>query len=150
MTDHHHPESTRREPPTPKQQRYLRQLAQRTGTTFVVPKTKTEASAEIRRLQRTPTASRIEQRVADREVATAMAERAGDAVRIRESEVTGHGASARWAEGPEAPEPTDAQLGYLRRLAARTHMPMPQPKTLAEASRLIIELKRRPIVAKAV
>jgi len=149
MTDHHHPESQRPEPPTLKQQRYLRQLAQRTGTTFAVPKTKAEASAEIRRLQRIPAESRIEQRSTDREVATAMVAQAGDAVRVCEDEVAGHGASARWAKGPEAPEPTAAQLDYLRRLAARTRTPLPQPTARAEVSALITELKRRPVVRKA-
>jgi len=143
MTDHHHPESQRPEPPTPKQQRYLRALAQRTRQTFVVPKTKAEASAEIRRLQRTRPASRIERTSDDRQVAAALATQAGDAARVRSDELAGHGSSARWAGGPQGPVPTDAQLRYLRRLAARTGTPMPEPATVAEASALIDELKRR-------
>jgi len=99
MTDHHHPESRRPEPPTPKQQRYLRTLAQRTRQTFVVPKTKAQASAEIRRLQRTQGASRTERRIDDRQVSHALATGAVASARIREDETTttGHGISARWA-----------------------------------------------------
>ena len=39
------------QPPTAPQLRYLRQLAQRSGTTFTNPRTRREASAEIRRLK---------------------------------------------------------------------------------------------------
>jgi len=80
-------------------------------------------------------------------VSADLAVKAGDAASVRADEVTGHGSSARWADGPEAPEPTDAQLRYLRQLAARTRTPMPQPTTVAEASALIDELKRRPVSA---
>jgi Protein of unknown function (DUF3072) len=147
MTDHHHPESQRPEPPTRKQQRYLRTLAQRTRQTFVVPRTKAQASAEIRRLERTQSASRAERRTDDRQVATALQAEAGGAARVREDELAGHGSTARWSAAPPAPEPTDAQLRYLRQLATRTRTPMPQPRTLAEASALITELRRRPVTA---
>jgi len=40
-----------RERPTAKQQSYLRSLAERTGTTFTSPKTRRDASAEIKRLK---------------------------------------------------------------------------------------------------
>ena len=97
MPDHHHPESQRPEPPTPKQQRYLRALAQRTGTTFAVPKTKAQASAEIRRLQRlqaTPPADRRREAMQTRRDLAAGA----TAPRVREDDTTttGYGATARW------------------------------------------------------
>jgi hypothetical protein len=40
--------------PTPRQLRYLRRLAERTGGTFAWPQTKAEASAEIERLSGRP------------------------------------------------------------------------------------------------
>ena len=58
MTDHHHPDPPRPEPPSRKQLRYLRELASRTGRTFVPPKTKREASKAIAELQETPRAAR--------------------------------------------------------------------------------------------
>jgi hypothetical protein len=39
-------------PPTARQLTYLRQLANRTGTTFATPISRADASAEIRRLKR--------------------------------------------------------------------------------------------------
>jgi hypothetical protein len=99
MTDHHHPESRRPEPPTPKQLRYLRTLAMRTGTTFVMPKTKAEASDQIRRLQRLTPTARPDRRREDRELHRALATGAATSARIREDETTttGFGATARWA-----------------------------------------------------
>jgi hypothetical protein len=97
MTDHHHPESTRPEPPTPKQQRYLRVLAQRNRQTFVVPKTKAEASAEIRRLERSAPASRSDRTRDDRFVSRGLATVRGARIREDETTTTGHGSSARWA-----------------------------------------------------
>jgi len=52
MSDHDHPEEQMPKPPTAKQQRYLRVLAQRTRTTFTSPRTSAEDSAEIKRLER--------------------------------------------------------------------------------------------------
>ena len=42
------------EKPTPKQLRYLKRLAERTGGTFAYPQTKAEASREIERLKGRP------------------------------------------------------------------------------------------------
>ena len=79
--------------PTQKQQRYLRSLAQRTGTSFTPPATKAQASREIERLKQLAASPRYE-RLADRE-AVAKAQRGGDA-RVRPSEVTGYGSTATW------------------------------------------------------
>ncbi|MDQ4049107.1 MAG: DUF3072 domain-containing protein [Actinomycetota bacterium] len=79
--------------PTTKQQRYLRSLAQRTGTSFTPPATKAEASREIKRLKELSASPRHERR-ADRE-AVAKAQRGGEA-RVRPSEVTGYGSNATW------------------------------------------------------
>ena len=76
--------------PTPKQQRYLRALAQQTGRTFVVPKTKHEASREIDRLKQATRLTRSERLVERERVA-----------RHRTSALaqptTGYGSTARWA-----------------------------------------------------
>ena len=81
------------DPPSPKQQRYLRSLAERTGTSFTLPTTKAEASREIERLKRLGASPRHE-RAEDRE-AVARTERGGEA-RVRPSEVEGYGSNAHW------------------------------------------------------
>ena len=52
MTDHHPPTTPAGLPPTARQQRYLRQLALQRGVTFVVPKTRAQASRAIDTLKR--------------------------------------------------------------------------------------------------
>ena len=52
MTDHHPPTKPAGPPPTARQQRYLRQLAIQRGVSFVVPKTRAEASRAIDALKR--------------------------------------------------------------------------------------------------
>lgn len=42
------------QPPSMRQLDYLRSLAQRTGTTFAYPRTRSQASREIQRLKRLP------------------------------------------------------------------------------------------------
>ena len=81
------------ERPTAKQQRYLRSLAQKTGTSFTPPTTKAEASREIERLKRLSASPRHE-RAEDRK-AVAKAPRGGEA-RVRPSEVSGYGSNAHW------------------------------------------------------
>jgi hypothetical protein len=87
---------------TARQQRYLRQLAEQTGTSFTPQTTKTQASREIKRLeglQRSPRADRIrDQRAVQADLQT----RAGDSARYRASDTTGYGSSARWAHHRDA------------------------------------------------
>lgn len=94
MPDHHHPESPvpERDRPTRKQLRYLRSLAMQCGQSFASPRTNTQASEEIRRLER---AARS-RRGAPRERAFNAHTGAG-ATSIRNDEITGYGATARWA-----------------------------------------------------
>ena len=90
----------REDRPTVKQQRYLRALAQRTGTSFTPPATKGEASTEIKRLkglQRSP----AHERNGDRDAVQATAR--GDGARVRDHEIDGHGSNATWATGHPAP-----------------------------------------------
>ena len=79
--------------PTGKQQRYLRSLAEQTGTSFAPPRTKAEASQEIERLKQLGASPRHE-RAEDRK-AVAKTQRGGE-VRVRPSEVSGYGSNCRW------------------------------------------------------
>lgn len=103
--------------PTPKQMRYLKALAQRTGQTFTLPRTADQASAEIKRLRgvkATPTADRTREL---RDVQTAMATERGDAARYEETDVDGHGSTARWSHTAPAPagNPTIGERKELAR-----------------------------------
>ncbi len=84
-------------PPTTKQLAYLRALAERTGQTFVTPRTSRDASAEIRRLKATPAESRLERRIERNLIADSVAVGRHDSVRVTDSEVTGYGSSASWS-----------------------------------------------------
>ena len=79
--------------PTPKQQRYLRSLAQGTGTSFTPPQTRREASQEIDRLTGLASSSKHDRR-ADRQ-AVQQAQRGGAAT-VHEGEISGWGSSAHW------------------------------------------------------
>ena len=85
--------------PTPAQLRYLRTLAQRTGTTFTTPSTRLEASREINRLKtvRPDGLARLDVR----RVQADLAQGRHDSVRFRRSEVRGFGAGARWAHNAD-------------------------------------------------
>jgi hypothetical protein len=82
-------------PPTAKQLRYLRGLAEARGESFTYPKSVAEASAEIERLKARRPESRIERKLDRLATSRAMAER-GDAVAVREDEIVGYGSSAHW------------------------------------------------------
>ena len=84
-------------PPTFKQLAYLRALADRTGQTFVTPRTSRDASAEIRRLKATPAESQHERKIERDEIAEAVGTGPQDSVRIAPDEVTGYGISATWS-----------------------------------------------------
>ena len=85
-------------PPTAKQLAYLRALAERAGQTFAAPRTRRDASAEIRRLMATPAESRVERRIERNEIADAIAAGPQDSSRVIPSEVTGYGSSATWSQ----------------------------------------------------
>ena len=88
--------------PTAKQLAFLRALAQRTGETFASPRTRAQASSEIRRLHQRKPSSRVERRLDSRDVARDLQAGSGDAVRFRDDEVQGYGSSARWAGEEDA------------------------------------------------
>ena len=82
--------------PTAKQLAFLRALAQRTGETFTYPRTREQASTEIRRLQQRQPSTRLERFLDRRDVARDIQTGSGDAVRFRDDEVQSYGSSARW------------------------------------------------------
>ncbi len=82
--------------PSPKQQAYLRSLAQQTGTSFTPPKTRSEASREIDRLKALSSSPHHE-RHTDRQ-AVGQAPRGG-AARVRDTEIEGYGSTATWGSG---------------------------------------------------
>jgi len=81
MPNHHPPAPE----PTPKQQRYLRELATSTGTSFTSPRTKAEASREIERLQSRRRDSRSDQARERKAISADLQTGIGDVVRHRES-----------------------------------------------------------------
>jgi len=86
--------------PTPKQLRYLRILADKTGSTFAYPATIDDASSEITRLNKLPRTDTGERTRERRDVQRDLANRPGDATAIRARDIRGYGSSARWAHNP--------------------------------------------------
>ena len=80
-------------PPTRKQLSYLRSLARRAGQTFVTPRTRAQASSEIRRLKAVRSSGFTFAEI-EAENAARMAH--FDAPLVRPDEVAGHGADATW------------------------------------------------------
>jgi hypothetical protein len=80
---------------TAKQMRYLRNLADARGESFTYPRSAAQASAEIERLKGRHRDSRAERRFERLAVSRAMAD-AGDAARVRDSEISGYGSGATW------------------------------------------------------
>ena len=81
--------------PTGAQLRYLRKLAERTGTSFTPPATRRQASAEIARLKRHPRSARFERGDDRRAVGRALREQQ-PASSVRDDEIRGYGSSATW------------------------------------------------------
>ena len=89
-------EQTAAPAPTRKQLAYLKALAHRTGRTFASPRTREEASAEIRELKAAEPDTRLERRIERHEVADAIAAGPADNARVRRREVEGFGSTATW------------------------------------------------------
>jgi hypothetical protein len=90
-----HPTNQPSDRPTAKQMRYLRALANSRDQTFRYPLTKAQASQEIKRLLR-QTADSQRDRSIERHRLQRDLEPHGDATQIREDELAGYGANARW------------------------------------------------------
>src|SRR3954470_3894402 len=100
MTDHHPPTTSAGSPPTARQERYLRQLALQRGVSFVIPKTRGEASRAIDALKRRRPEPVADRRREIRAVQDDMARCRGDAAQVVEGvETTGYGSNATWKGG---------------------------------------------------
>ena len=86
--------------PTAKQLSYLRALAEQTATTFTPPKTRGQASREIKRLKSLGVSSREERRRERAELQRALQDEV-PASSVAASEITGYGSEAHW-RGKEA------------------------------------------------
>jgi len=82
-------------PPTAKQLRYLRALANQTATTFTPPQSSYEASKAIKEMQQRPVSSRNE-RDGDRG-SVASRDGASAGVDVRDDEITGYGSNCQWS-----------------------------------------------------
>jgi hypothetical protein len=82
-------------PPTAKQLRYLRNLAEARGESFAYPQSTAQASAEIERLKSRRRDTTVERRFERLAVSREIAE-IGDAAKVRDSEIVGYGSSAHW------------------------------------------------------
>jgi hypothetical protein len=81
--------------PTRKQLSYLRMLAGRAGQTFVTPRTRREASVEIRRLKAVRATGFT---FAELEAEHAAREAHGDVAIIQPWEIAGSGSNCRWSQ----------------------------------------------------
>ena len=100
MTDHHPPTTPAGPPPTARQQRYLRQLAIQRGVSFVVPKTRAEASRAIDALKRRKPDSAADRRREIRAVQDDLATRRGDDAKVIHGvDTVGFGSQATWKRG---------------------------------------------------
>lgn len=93
--------------PTPRQLRYLRDLADRLGQTFTYPTTRNAASREIARLKtlargRQARLDRHEARTERRQLAAEFATELAGATAYREDEIAGYGAHATFHHAPRA------------------------------------------------
>ena len=82
--------------PTSRQLDYLNDLALKTGQTFAYPRTRAQASAEIKRLKAAKRTSAAERRRETYELRRDFAEGGGDAASVRADELSGYGSSASW------------------------------------------------------
>jgi hypothetical protein len=91
--------STAKSSASTRQLRYLRALAEQTGTSFTYPSTRAEASSEIERLVKLKSgADRLPLDLPDND------EPLHYATAVHSDEVSGHGVSAKWANGTDAPD----------------------------------------------
>jgi hypothetical protein len=89
-------------PPTPRQHAYLKALARRTGTTFVTPRSRAQASREITRLKAIAdtgfTFAELQAEEEARELHGDPPLSYGPA--IRDDEIDGYGSTATWSHRP--------------------------------------------------
>ncbi len=85
-------------PPSARQLNYLKALANRSGQTFIYPRTSGAASREIQRLKTIRPSSRIELELERLDVGVEQAAREANCdVRVDLSEIGGYGSTATWS-----------------------------------------------------
>jgi hypothetical protein len=114
-------------PATPKQLRYLKTLADRSGQTFTYPKTAADASREIHRLQTATPSTRTERYLERKAIADQIATGpVHDGARVQEHEISGHGSSATWTQNreqePPSTEPAATATRNAPAVGARTEL----------------------------
>lgn len=114
--------------PTGRQLRYLRVLAERTGTTFTPPRSKTAASSEINRLQALAKAGRDMTSPIDEHEHPAQP---SYGTAVSQEELLGYGSSCRWRE------------------PARRHPWVPQ-RTRKELARYVVDGRERVLYGERV
>jgi hypothetical protein len=82
--------------PTARQLRYLRQLAEQTGTTFTTPGTRRQASEQIERLKQRSRSAGFERRE-DRQAVSRGLAQDQPASSVRDDEISGYGGKCRWS-----------------------------------------------------
>jgi Domain of unknown function (DUF4326) len=101
--------------PTPKQLRYLRTLAERTGTTFTTPRSIGEASRMIEAMKQRKRTFRSDVQRERREVSQDITAHRGDAAQVRRDELSGYGSTATWTN--DAGEATEPRVVHCEREA---------------------------------
>ena len=81
--------------PTGRQLRYLRRLAELTGSTFTTPATRRQASQEIERLKQRSRSAGFERRE-DRQAVSRGLAQDRPASSVRDDEIRGYGSNATW------------------------------------------------------
>jgi hypothetical protein len=95
-------------PATPKQLRYLKNLATRSGQTFTYPKTAADASREIKRLQTATPSTRTERYLERKDIADQIATGpVHDGARVQDHEISGRGSTATWTQNRDQEPPAD-------------------------------------------
>jgi hypothetical protein len=108
--------STTDQSPTPAQLRYLRVLAEQTGTTFVNPRTRGQASTEIDRLRQLKATTSAP----DADEGEAEPEQLVYATAVQPGEVSGFGSTASWRTSPSpvmSTAPQESRVGERTELA---------------------------------
>jgi hypothetical protein len=89
-------ESQQDNKPSAKQLRYIRDLANSRGETFIYPQTRAQASEEIDRLKGRRRSAPSDRRRESSELSRTLAAGPADASAVRPEEIEGYGSSATW------------------------------------------------------
>lgn len=95
--------AARESKPTQRQLRYLRQLAERSGTSFTPPATRRQASEQIEQLKQRSRSPGVERRQDRQAVSRGLAEQQ-PASSVRDDEISGYGAECQWLHSTRAPK----------------------------------------------